>query len=533
MRDPSWSKPFLAILAVLALVLATGAAVHAQPIVVGDNVQVNSPQQFFPDGLIGRSGTALASDPSGQNLVAAWQDSQGFCGPPIGVPCTPQSPPGLTGWAYSTDGGATWTDGGGPPVVDHVLTGGHPWLERGGVDNRTFYLANRAIHDQVRGAAGLLGVSIHRGHFEGDTFMWDDLIHLDEPTPNEFYSRQGLAAAKDGSGLVVVSLTNSIELCGQPFGGFGQIELYRSPDGGDTWLGPVIVSPDATYNTDPNDPDCGTVGPFQISSSPAIGPDGEVYVAWQFGPDFTPPLVAGTIAQIRVGRSLDGGATFDAPVTVAEVFALRHNPPVGYNKNRFLDFPRIAVAQNGPYRGRVYLTYNAAVSEVDAGFSEPSEVSNEAFLVYSDDQGLTWSDPVPVDDPVPPTGIKRIWPQVSVQPGGVVDVTYVEVLEAEVTPTPGDIECEVNVGNAIRSSTFSSLADTYVVRSTDGGDTFGDPVRVTEVTSNWCEVYADTIPNFGDYLDALSLGNRTLVLWTDGRSGTPNVTFATVDGVDH
>lgn len=532
MRDMRSKQRFAVLWAAVSL-LAAAAALQAQPIQVTDSVQVNAPQAFFPDGLIGRSGTALAVSPGGHNLVAAWQDSQGFCGPPVGVPCTPQSPPGLSGYAYSTDGGATWTDGGGPPVVDHVLSGGHPWLDRGGVDNQTYFFANRAIHDQLRGAASLLGVSIHRGHFQGHSFTWDDLTQLDEPNPNDFYSRQAIAAAKDGSGLVVLSLTNAIELCGQPFFGFGQIELYRSNDGGDTWLGPAIVSPDATYNTDPTDPGCGATGPLQISSSPAIGPNGEVYVVWQFGPDFTPPVVAGTTVKIMVGRSLDGGATFDPPVTVADLFSLRHNPPVGYSKNRFLDFPRIAVATTGQYRGRVYVSYNAAVSEVDAGFTEPSEVSNEAFVIYSDDQGLTWSSPVPVAAPVPPTGVKRIWPQVGVRPGGVVDVTYVEVLETQVTPDPDDIECVKDVGTGIRESTFSSLADTYVVQSTDGGDTFGAPIRVTPVTSNWCEVYYDTIPDFGDYLDAESVGDRTLVLWSDGRNGLPDVDFAVVQGRVH
>src|SRR5262249_42395524 len=266
-----------------------------------------------------------------------------------------------------------WTDGGAPPVINHVFTRGDPWLDRGGLDNATFYYANLAVHD-VTGAS--LGVSVHRGHFSGSSFTWSDVHTFNAPNPNDFYDKEAIAMAKDGSGAGYVSLTNFIELPCPAFpntaGAFGQIEVWRTHDGGATWQGPTIVSADKT-NANPADPNCGNTGVLQQSSVPSIGPNGEVYVTWQLGPTFSAPggSTTSTDAKIVVARSLDGGVTFGAPTTVADINSLRNDTPVGYNRDRINDHPRIAVATSGPNGGRVYVTYYSAVAPTTAGAISP------------------------------------------------------------------------------------------------------------------------------------------------------------------
>lgn len=159
-------------------------------------------------------------------------------------------------------------------------------------------------------------------------------------------------------------LTNFIKVCGFPQAGFGQIEVWRTHDAGNTWSGPVIVSPDKTDITDPNNPTCGLGGVLQQSSVPALGPNGEVYVTWQLGPHLGP---TGTAAQIVVARSLDGGVTFNTPVVVANINTMRNDPPVGYNRDRINDHPRITVATFGSFKGRIYVTFYSAVDPVTAG----------------------------------------------------------------------------------------------------------------------------------------------------------------------
>lgn len=69
---------------------------------VGPNVRVNAQQQAFPNGLIGRSETTVASSADGQLIAVGFNDAQGFCGAPFGVACTPPTNPGLSGFAFST-----------------------------------------------------------------------------------------------------------------------------------------------------------------------------------------------------------------------------------------------------------------------------------------------------------------------------------------------------------------------------------------------------------------------------------------------
>lgn len=509
---------------------------------VGPNVQTNAPQQGFPHGLFGRSETSVASTADGQNVVVGFNDAQGFCGAPFGVACTPESPPGLSGYAFSTNGGLTWTDGGAPPNFNNVFTRGDPWLDRGGVDNATFYYANLAV-DATTGAS--LGASIHRGTFNGSGgFSWSDVHTVAPPNPNDSYDKEAFAAAKDGSGAAYLTITNFIALPCPSFphtlGAFGQIEVWRTHDGGNTWQGPVVVSPDMT-SKDPTDPNCGNTGTLQQSSVPAIGPNGELDMVWTLGPTFTTPNgTFSTGAAIAFARSTDGGVTFSAPQVIATTNTMRANVPVGYNRPRFNDHPRIAVATSGPHKGRIYVTYYSAASPVTPPGQVPcpngvsgtcidqSLVSSQVYLVYSDDGGQTWSAPTQLASSVPATGVKRFWPVVNVEPGGNVDVVY---LESQEMPTASNPLCSVRLSATLhRVGSANSLVNTFWVQSIDGGATFGAPLEVSSATSNWCTTVSNVTPNFGDYIGAAAIGNHTLAVWGDGRNGVPDTFYATVLG---
>ena len=510
---------------------------------VGPNVQVNAAQQPFPNGLLGRSETTIAASNSGKFLLAGFNDAQGFCGPPFGAPCTPENPPGLSGFSFSTDGGLTWTDGGAPdPALSpagNVFTRGDPWMDRGGFDNNTFYYANLAV-DMFTGAS--LGVSVHRGHFHNGSFRFADVHTFNASNPNDFYDKEAFAAAKDGSGTAYTSVTNFIEVCGIPGFGFGQIEVWRTHDSGNSWQGPAIASPDMTFITDPTNPNCGLTGTIQQGSAPAIGPNGELYVTWLEGPTFTGPggSIESTNANIQVARSLDGGVTFGSAVMVATTnVSFLRTAPAGFNRFNRLDSPRIAVATTGRNRGRVYVTFTSetapapipGVVPCPSGLPAGSvclgqdPLSEEAFISFSDDKGLTWSAPAPFATPVPFTGVKRMWPVPSVEPGGRVNVVYYQSQE---TSTPLNPECVENIEftNFFRVGTANSLVDTIAVSSADGGRTFGAPVKVTTVTSNWCTTVTNIFPNFGDYIGGTSGANRVMPIWADGRNGIPDTFFA-------
>jgi hypothetical protein len=95
----------------------------------------------------------------------------------------------------------------------------------------------------------------------------------------------------------------------------------------------------------------------------------------------------------------------------------------------------------------------------------------------------------------------------------VVDLTWYESVEPNGTGF-------LNLGAG------TSLVDVFAARSSDGGVSFGAPVRITEVTTDWGATASDLSPNFGDYNDAVTLGKKLLVTWADGRNGVPDVFFA-------
>jgi hypothetical protein len=489
------------------------------------NVQVNAPQQSFPDGLLGRAETTIAATENGKNLVVGFNDAQGFCGAPFGAPCTPQA--GLSGYAYSTNGGKNWTDGGAPPVLNDVFTRGDPWLSSNG---HTIFYANLAVN-ATDGSD--LGVSVHRGHFtEHGGFVWTDVHTMESPAnvvnPGyDFLDKESITMATDGSGAGYVSVTNFQGICNIPQFGYGTIEVWRTHDNGNTWQGPTVVSPDQSFVHDPTDPLCGYYGSVQQGSVSAIGPHGEVYVSWVKGPTYigdANSYYISPVSQIMEATSYDGGRTFSAPVVVATVNSAYFDAPVAFNRATILDSPRISVATTGPHRGRLYVAYFAALAPMtNFDTSVQNVTSTQVYLKYSDNGGRTWKQSEVVDTP-PATTVKRFWPVVVTEASGAVDVVYYQSIENPATSTSA---CSMPLDNGLtRTGMAHSLMDTYWVHSADGGRHFGKPQLVSSVTSDWCNVAWNSYPNMGDYIGATTAGTHVFAVWADGRNNVPDVFFS-------
>jgi hypothetical protein len=133
----------------------------------------------------------------------------------------------------------------------------------------------------------------------------------------------------------------------------------------------------------------------------------------------------------------------------------------------------------------------------------------------------------------PPSGLKRFWPTVTVEPGGRVDVLYLESQEGPIAGDPRLSGCATVLPSGLfRAGPASSLIDLYRVQSTDGGATFGWPLRVSSETTNWCHTFFDPggflEANFGNYLGIFPGQDRTFAVWTDGRNGVPDAYFSAI-----
>ncbi|MGH2376357.1 MAG: sialidase family protein [bacterium] len=510
----------------------------------GRNVQVSKNQNPGDALRTGASETTIAGTAGGQKLVAGWNDGEGFAFGPF----VPNQPPlGLSGYGFSSDRGRTWTDGGAPPIgtviafgpgprgrsrTGRYITRGDPWLDVGGPGNMTFVYANLGIWEDDA-ALPPAGVSVHFGGFRGRRFDWTHAELIQSPNyPRDFVDKEAMVVDDT---TVYITLTNFIEVCNIPFFGFGQMELYRRTPTG--WAR-RIIQPDESLITDPSNPRCGLDGIVNQGSAPAVGPRGELYVAWERG--WFEPLGSGgppaglPRATIALKRSTNQGETFGPLRTVRSICSGVLNPPAGYNRTSNNDFPRIAAAHQGRFRGRIYIAFQDCSARHGAA---PFGLDTDVYVTSSDNGGDTWSSPVPLHPRA--DGKIQFWPVVSVETTGAVNVAYYESREINVTPDPTDFECQVRIGGpldnpTLRRSLLSSLVDVFHVRSRDGGATWSEPRRVTTETTNWCASTPinSIIPNFGDYIDARSINRRTHVTWADGRNGgrinhIPTVFYAT------
>ncbi|MFQ5709960.1 MAG: T9SS type A sorting domain-containing protein, partial [bacterium] len=411
-----------------------------------------------------------AGNPNG--IVVGWNDAQGFCFLFPSIGCDPGDQLGLSGFGFSTNRGVSFGDGGAPPPLpfdgDLILTRGDPALASTRADNGPFYYANLALSLSQSTA----GIIVHMGQFDSDgDLSWDPAkTRFLEAGPSDFFDKELIDVQPGRGRTAYISYTN---FTAPNF--FGQIELFRTRDQGNNWLGPVVVQPEISTDF--------FTGTVLQGSEPAIAEDNKtVYVVFEQGPRFD-NNVGFLDYQIQVARSDNRGASFGPSVKVADINGMfLRAAPVGYNRSNINDFPRIAVVRGGPHRGRVVVVYHSA--------KDPLSTDTDVFLSYSDDRGETWTQVTLSDD----EGVQEFWPDLDIGKNGTIAVQYYRGV-------PGTTE--------IFGTPFSTtFVNTFLVVSTDGGYTFGSPIKVSERTSDWTAAFTNIVPNFGDYNTVVVSGNQ-------------------------
>lgn len=272
----------------------------------------------------------------GNDMVAGWNDSKGFC-PPNGA---------VQGFATSNDAGLTWTDRGDVPAL---ASGGRyrgdpvHFVDR---SNGTFWILGL-----YEGGTPGSGLAILNGHFTAGAWTVDGNRQI----------ALGGADFLDKEWGAVDPVSHNLYVTYSRFvgGGISQVEFIRSTDGGATWSAPALMH------------DAGQNGNVQ-GSRPVVGPDGEVYVYWY---EYGWPL-----SFHHVRKSTDGGVTWGADVVAASFYENGYSGGPGFRRGFAPTFASIAVDRsNGPNRGRVYLAWDEAVNFYDApapSLGDRSEAEN-------------------------------------------------------------------------------------------------------------------------------------------------------------
>jgi hypothetical protein len=467
----------------------------------------------------------------GKKMVAGYNDSWGFY----------DREEGLSGYAYSTNGGNTWIDGGGlPPAVR-----GHGPLGPDGYfgdpvvvvhhQSQTFYFASI-----YQSPAGYFTLSVNRGRFldappqdiestsntrclnrpeehgipdpperQTERMIWEAPVQAVLPPnlgPNntDFLDKEWLYVDQ-GSGTLYVTYTRFTAEGETPIEIVRCIRCANSP----TFTTGMFTPPTVIV---PNELD-----EFNQATEAFTTPTGRVIVTWH-ARSFPAPSFVEREQRIEYAYS-DGDA---APGTFTpELLVTRVNPqgePPGYNRLRptILNAPFIVVDRGSddgvhtaqergrPGFGNVYITYFNGKTPFPGPFTAAADI----FLSTSTNNGTTFGPPVKVNDDN--TNTVHVFPSVQANKHGDVYVTWIDRRQ----------DPAANVFN-----------DTYAAVSKNFGATFGHNKLQTDVSTSWF-TRADARPNYGDYNSSELLGfNQFVIIWADGRFRPPGGDSATPDAI--
>jgi hypothetical protein len=244
----------------------------------------------------------------------------------------------------------------------------------------------------------------------------------------------------------------------------------RSTDGGATFQSPVLLS---------------AVGSIVRHATVAVGPSGDVFVAYQNG-NLSP-------GGISITRSTDGGQTFGPLRTVATfqpAGPLSAGGGVSSNPG-----PALAVGGNGV----VHVAWAAVASGATTDRSD-------VWYARSTDNAGTFSLAKKLNDDG--TATTQAFPAIAALPDGSVAARWAD-----------------RRNDAARDV----LTDVYVVVSRDGGATWGRNFRITDRNSPWGPAPHDLGGTGHTSYDGIAADGGTFyVSWTDERSGSADVYAASV-----
>lgn len=343
-----------------------------------------------------------------------------------------------SGYYASLDGGLTWTDGVLPETTYPFQ--GDPAVAFCADGSAVFASLSFTNIFQPH------GIFFYRSTDGGVTWPVKTTV-FNRTTGFPFADKEWIGCDTTGS-----PFANRIYVTWTDFGSTTPILLRWSGDQGATWSSDVRVSN----------------GNSTQGSVIAIGPSGQLYVAWSDNGG----------GRIAFNRSINGGVSFGPDRIVSSVTPIPDDPFFRRNSFPVMDADR----SGGSHSGSVYIAWS------DNRNGDP-----DILFVRSTDGGLNWSAPIRVNDDPSGTGADQWFPGVTVDPNGRVIVTF----------------------HDRRRSPGGRPYEFWGAISRDGGLTFDTNFLISDTPSD------GALNTFiGDYTGLAASADHLYPLWTDLRAGT-------------
>lgn len=284
--------------------------------------------------------------------------------------------------------------------------------------------------------------------------------------------------AQDKHWAVVDHNTNAIYVTWTQFDSYGSsspddksnIMFSKSYDGGQSWSDAIQIN---EVSGDCIDSDNTTEG-----AVPAVGPNGEIFVAWA-GPD-----------GLIFDRSEDDGATWlEEDIIIGEF-------PGGWDYNipgisRCNGLPvTVCDLSGGENHGTIYVNWTD---------QRNGEDDTDVWLVKSEDGGYSWSEPVRINDDPPGRHQFFTWMDIDQSTGDLWFVYY------------------------DRRNYDDNQTDVFMALSKDGGKTFTN----FKISESPFDPYSSVF--FGDYNNVSAHNGVVRPIWTRLQNGSLSVWTAIID----